>query len=116
MDNFTLNKYEMKRDIINFSKKISVGCDKPKSKFIMDMIYGISKSKDILLSSIAEALDENVKKAYTIDRLSDNISNDLSCSIDENYCNLAMDTLGENPIFLIDGSDIIKPLGENLKI
>ena len=34
-----------------------------------------------------------------IDRLSDNLSNDLSSSIDENYCNLAMDHLGENPVF-----------------
>ena len=48
MNNFTTNNYEMKRDIINFSKKISEGTSKPESKFIMDMIYGISKSKDIL--------------------------------------------------------------------
>lgn len=115
MNNFTINNYEMKRDIINFSKKISNGCDKPESKFIMDMIYGISKSKDILLSSIAGALDEKTKKAYVIDRLSDNLSNDLSSSIDENYCNLAMNSLGENPIFLIDDSDIIKPLGEKFE-
>ena len=112
MDNFTTNNYEMKRDIINFSKKICEGASKPESKFTMDMIYGISKSKDVLLSSIAGALDEDTKKAYTIDRLSDNLSNDLSNSIDENYCNLAMDSLGENPVFLIDDSDIIKPLGE----
>ena len=84
MDNFTTNNYEMKREIINFSKKISDSSDKPESKFIMDMIYGISKSKDILLSSIAGALDEKTKKAYVIDRLSDNLSNDLSSSIDEN--------------------------------
>ena len=115
MDNFTINNYEMKRDIINFSKKICEGASKPESKFTMDMIYGISKSKDILLSSIAGALDEDTKKAYTIDRLSDNLSNDLSSSIDENYCNLAMDSLGENPVFLIDDSDIIKPLGEKFE-
>ena len=115
MDNFTINNYEMKRDIINFSKKICEGASKPESKFTMDMIYGISKSKDILLSSIAGALDEDTKKAYTIDRLSDNLSNDLSNSIDENYCNLAMDSLGENPVFLIDDSDIIKPLGEKFE-
>ena len=115
MDNFTINNYEMKRDIINFSKKICEGSSKPESKFTMDMIYGISKSKDILLSSIAGALDEDTKKAYTIDRLSDNLSNDLSSSIDENYCNLAMDSLGENPVFLIDDSDIIKPLGEKFE-
>ena len=115
MDNFTINNYEMKRDIINFSKKICEGASKPESKFTMDMIYGISKSKDVLLSSIAGALDEDTKKAYTIDRLSDNLSNDLSNSINENYCNLAMDSLGENPVFLIDDSDIIKPLGEKFE-
>ena len=115
MDNFTINNYEMKRDIINFSKKICEGASKPESKFTMDMIYGISKSKDVLLSSIAGALDEDTKKAYTIDRLSDNLSNDLSNSIDENYCNLAMDSLGENPVFLIDDSDIIKPLEEKFE-
>ena len=115
MDNFTINNYEMKRDIINFSKKICEGSSKPESKFTMDMIYGISKSKDVLLSSIAGALDEDTKKAYTIDRLSDNLSNDLSNSIDENYCNLAMDSLGENPVFLIDDSDIIKPLEEKFE-
>ncbi len=49
MDNFTTNNYEMKRDIINFSKKIFEGTRKP-------------ESKDILLSSIAGALDEKTKR------------------------------------------------------
>lgn len=115
MNNFTTNNYEMKREIVNFSKKISNNFDKPESKFVMDMIYGISKSKDILLSSIAGALDENTKKANTIDRLSNNLSTDLSSCIDDNYSNLIMDTLGDNPVFLIDDSDIIKPLGEKFE-
>ena len=63
MNNFTTNNYQMKREIVNFSKKISKNCNKPESKFVLDMIYGISKSKDILLSSIAGSLDENIKKA-----------------------------------------------------
>ena len=54
MNNFTTNTYQMKRKIINFSKA--------EQKFLMDMIYGISKSKDILLSSISEALNEKTKK------------------------------------------------------
>ena len=115
MNNFTINNYEMKRDIVNFSKKISFGCSKPESKFIMDMIYGIAKSKDILLSSIANALDERTKKAYTIDRLSDNLSKDISSSIEENYIQLVMDSLGENPVFIVDDSDVIKPLGSKFE-
>ena len=62
MDNFTTNTYQMKRDILNFSKKICEGVSKPETKFVSDMVYGISKSKDILLSNIAEALDEDTKK------------------------------------------------------
>ena len=62
MFNSTTNTYQMKRDIINFSQKICKNSSKPESKFVTDMIYGISKSKDILLSSIADSLDENIKK------------------------------------------------------
>lgn len=115
MNNFTTNTYEMKRDIVKFSKKICKNCNKPESKFVTDMIYGISKSKNILLSNIAEALNENTKKAYTIDRLSDNLATDLNSSIEDNYCNLVMDSLGDTPVFLVDDSDIIKPLGNKFE-
>lgn len=115
MDNFTINNYEMKREIVYFSKKISKNCNKPESKFVLDMIYGISKSKDILLSSIAGALDENIKKAYTIDRLSENLASDLDPSIDKNYCDIVMDSLEDDPVFIIDDSDIVKPLGEKFE-
>lgn len=81
----------------------------------MDMIYGISKSKDVLLSSISEALNEKIKKAYVIDRLSDNLSCDLDDNIDKNYCNTVIDSFGENPVFIIDDSDVIKPLGSQFE-
>lgn len=115
MNNFTTNTYEMKRDIVNFSKKICEGASKTETKFVLDMIYGISKSKDILLSSIAESLNENTKKSNTIDRLSDNLASNLSSSIAENYDNMVLDSLGSNPIFLVDDSDIIKPCGEKFE-
>jgi hypothetical protein len=115
MDNFTTNTYEMKRDIYNFSQKICKGSSKPEKKFVTNMIYGISKSKDVLLSSIAGALNEKTKKANIIDRLSDNLSLELGENLDKNYCDLVMDSLGENPVFLIDDSDIIKPRGKKFE-
>ena len=115
MNNFTTNTFQMKREIINFSKKISKNSSKPETKFVMDMIYGISKSKDVLLSSISEALNEKTKKAYVIDRLSNNLSCDLDNNIDKNYCNTVIDSFGENPVFIIDDSDIIKPLGSQFE-
>ena len=98
MINFTTNTYQMKREIVKFSKKICEGSKKPISKFVIDMIYGIPKSKDILLSSIADALDETTKKANTINRLSDNLAKNLDESIDNNYCDLVMNSLGDNPL------------------
>lgn len=115
MNNFTTNTFQMKKEIINFSKKISKNSSKPETKFVMDMIYGISKSKDVLLSSISEALNEKTKKAYVIDRLSNNLSCNLDNNIDKNYCNTVIDSFGENPIFIIDDSDIIKPLGSQFE-
>lgn len=115
MNNFTMNTYEMKREIVNFSKKICKDSDNPETKFVTDMIYGISKSKDILLSSIADALEEKIKKINVIDRLSDNLTYDLDENIDKNYCDEVMNSFGENPIFLIDDSDVIKPKGKHFE-
>lgn len=115
MNNYTINTYEMKRDIVNFSKKICEGASKPETKFTTDMIYGIFKSKNIHLSSIAEALDESTKKAYTIDRLSDNLASDMNENIDKNYMDMTMNSLGDNPVFIIDDSDVTKPLGEKFE-
>lgn len=38
MLNFTINTYQMKRIIVNFTQKILNGLDKLSSKFILDMI------------------------------------------------------------------------------
>ena len=115
MSYFTTNTYQLKREIVNFSKKICKNSNKPTSKFVTDMLYGISKSKDILLSSISESLDENISKINTIDRLSNNLSLDLDESIFLNYCNLAFDALGDEPVFLVDDSDVTKPLGNKFE-
>ena len=96
-------------------QKICKNSNKPEKKFVTDMIYGISKSKDILLSSIANALNEKNKKINTIDRLSNNLNSDFSSSIDDNYCNLVMNSLGDNPVFLVDDSDVIKPKGSKFQ-
>ena len=53
MNYYTTDLYETKREIVNFSKKVTEGVNKSTSKFVMDMIYGISKSKSCLISEIS---------------------------------------------------------------
>lgn len=67
MTNYTTETYQMKRNILNFSNKISYGTRKPIIKLTQDIMYGISRSKSCLLSDIARDLKEEVKVANTID-------------------------------------------------
>jgi len=34
-----MNTYEIKREIVNFSKKVSKGLTKPKVRFVTDMVF-----------------------------------------------------------------------------
>ena len=75
MDNYTMNCYEMKREISRFSQKISEGAKKTTTKFVMDIQYGLAKGGSCLISEIARSLDEDIKLPNTIERLCDNLSN-----------------------------------------
>lgn len=119
MYNFTTNTYEMKRDILNFSKKVSNGLDKTATKFMSDMIYGIEKSNSILFSDIARALKENAKLKNVIERLCDNcnqLSDNSVNIIKDNYYDIALKQLPEDEIILIeDDSDINKEYSKKLE-
>ena len=88
MNNFTTNCYEMKREIANFSKKMSKNLSKPTKKFVMDLQYGISKGGSCLVSDIARALNDNIKLKNVIERICDNLANlgdEEKETIEENY-------------------------------
>lgn len=119
MNNFTTNIYEMKREILNFSKKVSDGINKSTSKFVMDMQYGLAKGGSVLISNIARSLDENIKLNYTIDRLCDNLANlyqDEKEMIWNNYLNEVSKNIDkENAVVLFDDSDINKEYSKKLE-
>ena len=109
----------MKREILNFSKKVSEGVNKATTKFVMDMQYGLAKGGSCLISNIARSLDENIKLNYTIDRLCDNLSNmyqEEKEIIWNNYLNEVSKNIDkENAIVLFDDSDINKEYSKKLE-
>ena len=119
MNNFTTNTYEMKREILKFSKKISNGLNNPTTKFVMDMQYGLSKGGSCLISNIARSLDEDIKLGYTIDRLCDNLSNlykEEKEIIWNNYLNEVKKNIDvDNAVVLFDDSDINKEYSKKLE-
>lgn len=118
MNNFTTNTYEMKREILNFSEKMSKGLNKTSQKFISDMQYGLSKGKSCLISEISRALDEDILLKNTIERLCDNllrISDEEKEKINENYNFIIKDMFPDEPIAIFDDSDIAKRYGKKFE-
>ncbi len=74
MNYSTTETYKMKREILSFSKGFSGSLSAPDRKFTADMTYGIVVSQSCLLTRIAQQLQENTKKIYTVDRLSDHLA------------------------------------------
>ena len=119
MDNFTTNTYEMKREIVNFSKKNSTGINKSTMKFVMDMQYGLLKGGSCLISNIARSLEENIKLNYTIERICDNLSNlylEEKEVIWNNYIKEVKENIPEeDSVVLFDDSDINKEYSQKLE-
>jgi len=109
----------MKREIVNFSKKISEGCKKVDCNMIMDLIYGIQSSKNVLLSNIARELKEPIKLDNTVERLGIRLNafkNEKT--VKENYYNFVrpyLPTNADDRKAVFDDSDITKPSGKKFE-
>jgi len=119
MNNFTKNPYEIKREVVTFAKKVTKGCTKPTTKFVLDMQYGLAKGGSCLISNIARALDEDIKTSYTIERLCDNLANMYDVDknkIWNNYLDEVKKNIREEDnIALFDDSDINKEYSKKLE-
>ena len=112
MRHSTTDTYQLKREILTFSKKMSRNTPKDIRKFTADMLYGILASKSCILSHFADALKEDIQKKNTVERLSRKLKEDLPIQMKKNYLSFVREIAdGTGPIF-VDDTDIIKPYGK----
>ncbi|HBG91227.1 MAG TPA: transposase [Lactobacillus acetotolerans] len=117
MINYNRLAYELKRDISNFSNKISVGLKRPKMKFITQMIYGLLEGNKTHLSEIARSLKESITLKKTIERLSRNLNDfDDNKQVMDNYINIVKQNIKDDySVIIVDNSDIAKPCSKKLE-
>lgn len=119
MNNFTKETYQTKREIFNFSKKITKGTFKPTQKLTQDMIYGMLSSKSCLLSDISRELKEEIKLINTVDRLSNRLATIDKEEIEKmkaNYYKEVMKYLPEEYVIVLnDDTDINKEYSKKLE-
>ncbi len=111
MTNSTTNTYAMKRDILNFSNKISSSLNKSDSKFTADMTYGILASNSCLLTDIVDQLHETTKKLNSVERLSKHLVKGVPKNAINSYYETISKWVPSEPVIHVDDSDIIKPEG-----
>ncbi len=111
MVNFTSNTYQMKREILSFSNKISKNLPKPERKFIADMNYGILASESCLLTDIVDRLQEPSKKINSVDRLSRHLAKGTPKDALKTYLTQIKKWCPRHPVIHIDDSDVVKPDG-----
>ena len=85
MANFTSNTYQMKREILNFSNKISRNLSKPEKKFVADMVYGMLASESCLLTDIVDQLHESAKKVNSVERLTRHLNHGVPSAALNSY-------------------------------
>ena len=115
MVNFTSNTYQMKREILSFSNKISRNLPKSERKFIADMNYGILASGSCLLTDIVYQLHEPSKKINVVDRLSKHLAKGTPKDAMKAYLTQVKKWCPDQPVIHIDDSDIVKPEGHKFE-
>jgi len=117
MINYNRLAYELKRDISNFSNKISTGLTRSKMKFLTQMIYGLLEGNKTHLSEIARTLKESITLKKTIERLSRNLHDfDDNKLVMENYIDVVKQNIKDDySVIIIDNSDIAKPCSKKLE-
>ena len=111
MVNFTSNTYQMKREILTFSNKISRKLSKPDKKFTADMTYGMLASSSCLLTDIVDQLHEDSKKVNSVERLTRHLNKGVPVKALKLYLNTIRKWVPSEPVIYIDDSDVVKPDG-----
>lgn len=81
-------------------------------KFYLDMVFGILKSKSIVLNDIAHSLNEEISLKKTNKRLYTNLMRTPDINERHNLIKVGLSYMREKEkVFLVDDTDIIKPYG-----
>jgi len=113
-NSFTINRFKAQAN--KFSGIISKGLSIPKQKLIKQLIYGIQASKDIKLSNISRALQENIPLIKTEDRLSRNLGDDdFTEHINSQTLRLGDDKINDSMVTAIEPGDIRKPYAKAME-
>lgn len=107
--------HTLREQFHDFTQTLAGGLSRPMTRFLEEMVYGISASGDVKLSNIGRALEEEIPLTKTEDRLSRNLAQKgLGKEVNKQIAQAAARRIHENTLLIIDPSDIHKPYAEKM--
>jgi hypothetical protein len=106
---------ESEAKYLEFLKVLTQGNNKVGTKFCAEMLTGILKSSSVLLSEIARKSERKIDVKNGVERLSNQLNKFDESELSKRYLKAVRPSLPENPLFYVDGTDIIKPCAKHME-
>ncbi len=107
---------KLRQQIHYFSGELSTNLGKVSSRFVEEMVYGISSSGSVRLTEIGRALEEDCSLHSTHKRLSRNLAGGkLGTMVGENILNLGAYRIKEKTLLIVDPSDLQKKYAQKME-
>ncbi len=108
--------YRTKEQLTKFLGKVFTHFSKPTKRFIGEMLYGIQASGDTKLSSVARAIDDDIKPFMTEKRLSRNLDDEtLEKRLAEAVLKEGARHIKKDTLILVDPTEIRKEYGFHME-
>ena len=102
---------KLKEQLQRFSGELSVGLGKVASRFVEEMIYGITASGSVHLTQVARSLEEDIKLHATHKRLSERLDEEgLGERVTANLLRLGAPRIKRDTLLIVD------PFGHHQKV
>jgi len=116
MSDYSVLGRKLREQIHEFSCKLSPHFSVPKQRFVEQMLYGLSATQDVKLSSIARSLEEDVALISTEKRLSRNLATvGMDVDLFDGLVKLAARRVHEDTLLVLDISDVSKPYAQRME-
>lgn len=113
--NRTQTALKIREQFDGFMGIVSPHFSKPICKFLNQMVFGLQSAKDIKLSNVARALDEDIALKKTEERLSRNLAAEgMDDKLNEIIATEGASRIGRDTLIIVDPTDIRKEYAEKM--
>jgi len=113
--NKSLTAFKVRGQLDKFLGIFSPHFSVPERGFIGEVLYGLQAGRDVKLSCIGRALDEEIELKETVERLGRNLRKEgLGERLNEVLASEGARHIGKGTVISVDGSDIQKPYARSM--